>query len=239
MGRFDGLLTAEVLSRRDIAPGLMIIKVKPELKIDFKPGQYVTLHLDGISRPYSVVSAPGEDHLEFFIELVNGGELTLKLWSLKQGDKLNVFPNAKGKFVFEEDLRIRNHFFVATVTGIASFVSMVRHAAANDCWRDRNIFVFYGASYQDELAYAEELAGAKVCQYFPTISRPLELQNAGWKRYTGRANNVFLAFLKSKAGSFRTDDTLIYACGHPGMIEDIKFKAGAMGFNIREEKYYI
>lgn len=238
MGKFDSLPSATVLYRRDITSSLMIIRIKPEVEINFQPGQYATLHLDGISRPYSIVSAPAENFLEFFIELVENGELTPRLWRLRVGDTLKVFPKAKGKFIFEPDDRFKNHCFVATVTGIAPFVSMARQAAIDHGWRDKNVMIFHGASYQDELAYSEELTDILVCRYFPTISRPLELRNAGWNGLRGRVNNVFLDFLKENRTSFRPNDTLIYACGHPGMVKDVEFRANEMGFNVKTEKYF-
>lgn len=237
MKKFDNLPTAEVLSRQDIASNLMIIKIKPEVKIYFQPGQYCTLCLDdGPCRPYSIVSSPEEDFLEFFIELIDDGELTPQLWELRPGNRLKIFTKTKGKFVFDLDNKFKNYCFVSTVTGIAPFISMVRHAAVTNGWQGQKVFIFQGASYQDELGYNHELSAADFCRYFPTISRPKEVRNAGWQGLTGRVNNIFTDFLE-KSG-FSPAETLIYACGHPEMIEDIKSKVGRLGFEIREERYF-
>lgn len=240
MSKFDNLPSAEVISRREITSNLRIIKIRPEIKIKFQPGQYCTLCLDRPCRPYSIASSPEEDFLEFFIELIDGGELTPKLWELEPGDKLKIFPNPKGKFIFDPACQFKNHFFVSTVTGIAPFISMVRYAAVTGQWYDKKIFIFQGASYQDELGYVGELSQADFYQYFPTVSRPLDVRNAGWQGQTGRVNNVFLNFLKfaQKEKKIQPADTLIYVCGHPGMIEDIRSKTEKMAFEVREEKYF-
>ena len=34
------------------------------------------------------------------------------------------------------------------------------------------------------------------------------------------------------------DDTLIYACGHPGMIEDMKGKLPPKGWRFKEERFW-
>ena len=35
-----------------------------------------------------------------------------------------------------------------------------------------------------------------------------------------------------------TENTLIYACGHPGMIEDVKEKWVPNGFKVEEERFW-
>ena len=32
--------------------------------------------------------------------------------------------------------------------------------------------------------------------------------------------------------------TLVYACGHPGMIEDVKERLAPKGFNVKEERFW-
>ncbi len=34
------------------------------------------------------------------------------------------------------------------------------------------------------------------------------------------------------------DSTLVYACGHPGMIEDVAARLTQRGFTVKEEKYW-
>jgi len=34
------------------------------------------------------------------------------------------------------------------------------------------------------------------------------------------------------------DDTLIYLCGNPGMIEDVKERFGATGWNVMDERFW-
>jgi len=61
---------------------------------------------------------------ELFLELVPHGELTPKLWTLRVGDAVSLRPRPKGVFTGEEKFPVR--LMVATVTGIAAFVSMLR-----------------------------------------------------------------------------------------------------------------
>ncbi|MCI0848672.1 MAG: hypothetical protein J4N86_09065, partial [Chloroflexi bacterium] len=59
---------ASLVERRDVTEDLMVIKLEPSEKFDFKPGQYCTLGLGKIERAYSIVSAPYEKYLEIFVE---------------------------------------------------------------------------------------------------------------------------------------------------------------------------
>ena len=36
----------------------------------------------------------------------------------------------------------------------------------------------------------------------------------------------------------KPENTLIYACGHPGMIEDVKVLAKEIGFDFQEERFW-
>ena len=112
---------AHIVYRRDVTEDLMVIKLKPEVDFTFKPGQYCTLGYGSVERAYSIVSAPHEDELEIFVELVPlpDGVLTPVMWGLGVGDQMSIRPRAKGIFTMDE--RYNNHLMVATVTGIAPF----------------------------------------------------------------------------------------------------------------------
>ena len=64
------LASARIVERRAVHADLWIIKLQPSIPFAFKPGQYCTIGVDGIERPYSIVSAPQEPALELFSELV-------------------------------------------------------------------------------------------------------------------------------------------------------------------------
>src|SRR4029453_2156235 len=104
-----------------------------------------------------------------FLELVPHGELTPKLWTLRVGDAVSLRPRPKGVFTLEEKFPV--HLLVAMVTGIAPFVSMLRHAIHRGERRFRFV-VLQGASYQDEFAYRGELeaASARHPELLPYIS---------------------------------------------------------------------
>ena len=206
----------------------------------FKAGQYCTVGLDGVERPYSIVSAPHEDFLELFLELVPppAGMLTPRLWDLNTGDSVTIRPRAKGLFTM--DSSIPNQVLVGTVTGIAPYVSFLRDYLHHG-HRGHRFYILQGASYADEFAYDKELAGLallhpELVAFVPSVSRPHEERNSGWWGETGRVNLIVERHL-DRLG-LAPENTLVYACGHPGMIEDVKSRMAARGFPVQEERFW-
>jgi NAD(P)H-flavin reductase len=241
------LQQVKVLRRVDVTSELLKMWIERPEGFTFKPGQYCTIGIDGIERAYSIVSAPYEKDLELFVELVpkaEGGMLTPLIWDLHKGDTVSIRPRGKGVFVFKPEWR--NHMMVATVTGIVPYVSIARQylhdlAEWNEKAADHHIYVLMGASYADEFVYNEELsvlAGElpDLFTFVPTISRPGEPRNNGWTGQTGRANQVVEEYLD--LWSLATEDTLIYACGHPRMIEDVKDRCVPQGYSVEKERFW-
>ena len=235
------LAETQVLERRELTPDLWLMWVEKPEGYTFKPGQYCTLGVDGIERAYSIASAPHEERLELFVELVpydEGGHLTPLLYELKAGDKLTIRPRAKGIFTFNSNFK--NHLLVATVTGVVPYVSYIRdYLHRNES--GHRFYVLEGASYQDEFGYDDEFARyaaeyPELVSFIPTVSRPDEARNDGWQGEKGRANAVVEAQVERLG--LKQEDTLIYACGHPGMIEDVKARMLPKGYAVDEERFW-
>jgi ferredoxin-NADP reductase len=258
---------AVVVKRKDLTDDLFCLWLDPECngKFKFKPGQYCAIGISDknnkpikdsrgrrLLRPYSIVSAPHEERIELFIELVRPpeGNLTPLLHNLRIGDEVDLLLNVKGVFTFEP--AYKNHIMVATVTGIAPFVSILRdylyrcangRLAKNE--KEKTFYVFHGASYMDELVYYDDLCAFETNNgaysdmtviYIPTVSRPDDPRNAGWvHEETGRVNTLIEDFISQMR--LRSDNTLVYACGNSGMIEDVKARLLPKGWKIKEEKY--
>ncbi len=233
------LASARIIERREVNADLWIIKLQPSIPFTFKPGQYCTIGVDGIERPYSIVSAPEEPALELFIELVPEpeGELTPLLYRLHEGDEVVLRPKAKGIFTLDPKASI--HVMVSTVTGVAPSLSILRHNLAKGA-EGMEFHILEGASYQDELTYDGELeamdAQHPFITYMPTVSRPQDARNAGWTGRTARVNLLVEDYLREH--DLDPEKTLVYACGHPGMIEDVKERMARAGYRFKEERFW-
>jgi ferredoxin--NADP+ reductase len=239
-----------VVSREDYAADLWSIRVLPEEKLTFVPGQYATLGLQDPThrmheKPYSIVSSPLEDEIEFLFELVPQGELTPVLHELKKGDTVLMRRQAKGLFTLDLKAGHKHHYMISTVTGVAPYVSMVRtlvREAQQGKGHDLRVVLLHAASRSWELAYREELAGladaGSWLRYIPTISRPWE--DPDWKGETGRAEDVVRKYMDD--WGLEPANTTVYVCGHPTMIENAKGILERRGFpkeSIRQEVYWV
>ena len=239
-GKAKPLPKATITYRRDVTDDLWIIRLRPEVPFTFKPGQYCTIGSEGIERAYSIVSAPHEEELELFVELVPRpeGNLTPLLYDMAEGAEVTMRPRAKGIFTFKEQWA--NHFMVATVTGVCPYISILRDYLHHGRSGHR-FYVLEGASYGDELTYDTELREMEsrhpeLITFVPTVSRPQEERNSGWTGESGRVNTIVQRYLERFA--LEPSSTLVYACGHPGMIEDVKEQLSPGGWTVEEERFW-
>ena len=231
---------SRIIRREDISEDLMLMWIERPEGFRFKAGQYCTIGRDGVERAYSIVSAPHEESLELFVELVPPpeGVLTPKLWELEPGDVLTIRPRAKGLFTFKPGAT--NQLLVSTVTGVVPYVSFIRdylHQGGDG----HHFYVLHGASYFNEFVYDRELEGiaqdrSDLVTYIPTVSRPDEDRNKDWPGVSGRVNRIVEPYLQRFG--LAPEDTLVYACGHPGMIEDVKRRLTPRGFKVEEERFW-
>jgi ferredoxin--NADP+ reductase len=213
----------------------------------FEPGQYMTIgvYADGklVQRPYSVASAPSrisQEGYEFYVRLVPVLRFTTLLWRLPVGHRMRMI-GPKGRFLLEPDDN-RTHLFIATGTGIAPFVSMIRETLLHG--KPRRTIMLHGCSYVDELGYRELLEqwqhdGTYPVSYVPTISRPSDPRNADWSGYTGRAEAVVHDVCR--AFRLRPERTVVYICGNPDMIlnaESVLMDDGYPEFHVKKELYW-
>jgi len=242
-------LRGVVLSRREVSPELWVVRLLPEERLAFLPGQYITIGLpDGrrtIERPYSVASSPRERELEFFVELVHEGELTPQLYDVRVGGEVLLRRLAKGRFVFDYQGGRLNHFMVATVTGVAPFLSILRDFVAAQAAGQRivhRLALLQAASLAAGFGYLEELSGYARenpwFRYVPTVSRIWS--DTAWTGEVGRAEDVLRKHLD--ALGWTAADTTVYFCGNPTMIQNAKgilHRAGFSKESVKEEQYWV
>jgi ferredoxin--NADP+ reductase len=237
-----------IVERQDLTANLWRIKVDPGGAFAHIPGQYATLGVvtphKHVERAYSIVSAPHEEFLEFFIEMVPGGELTPLLHKLRVGDRLTCRKTAKGRFTLDTQSGHKNHLLVATVTGVAPFVSMIRswQQESKNSELKHNFFLIEGASHSLELGYREEIELAATesrgLAFVPTISRPWD--EPLWNGETGRVDDLIRKY--ADFWGLAPETTTAYLCGNPTMIENCKGilkRRGWRSDGMRDEVYFV
>ena len=240
-------LNAIVVQRHDVGKGVWVIYVAPEgwELPAFEAGQYATLGLPGtaprwngsdpepplkdpaklIKRAYSIVSSPLEsDHLEFYLVLINDGSLTPRLFNLHPGDRLWLSPKIIGTFVISRVPPDANLVFVATGTGIAPYVSMLRTILRPGI--QRKIALFHGVRVSQDLGYMKEMLAlqrvAPNFTYIPAVSRP-QNEIVPWTGKTGYVQQAWESGGLVDVWGFKATpaDTHVFLCGSPGMIESM------------------
>jgi ferredoxin/flavodoxin---NADP+ reductase len=196
------------------------------LRVDAKP----------LLRAYSIVSANYEDHLEFLSIKVPDGPLTSRLQHVKPGERIIVGRKPTGTLVIDYLLPGRRLFLLATGTGLAPFMSIVRDPDTYD--RFEQVILVHGVRRKDELAYHDlltehlprhELLGetvARQLRYYPTVTRESYRNNGRITELieTGR----LFGDLGVPALDAAHDRVMI--CGSPPMLRDLKQLLEALGF---------
>ncbi len=242
--------SARIQERRDLSGDLWVIRVDPGGEFPYRAGQYATLGVvtgeKRNERPYSIVSAPHEKFLEFFLELVPHGQVTPLLHGLQVGEQMTLRKAAKGNFTLDLSGERTNHLLIGTVTGVSPFVGYVR--ALQHDWKEKEIagghklFILEGASRSWELGYSDELekAAREVpwLTYVPTVSRPWE--DKEWRGETGRVDDLIRKY--TDMWNLAPENTKVYLCGHPGMIENVNGIVKRHGWqkdSIKEEAFFV
>lgn len=238
---------ATIVEREDVSATIVRLRVRPDDGVPgFEPGQYLALGLvvDGglVQRPYSISSPRGEsDALELLVRLVPPGSLTPRLWRLGRGARVRI-GRPKGLFS-ARGIEGRRPLFVATGTGIAPLLSMLAtrlDERPDGPARDRPIVV-QGAAFAGDLVGGgrlRDLADRGRIAYVPSVSRPADPVNAGWRGGTGRVD----ALLPDALAAHAVDPgaSVAFLCGNPAMIDAagaVLRRLGLPAEAIRSEAY--
>ncbi|MEW6742482.1 MAG: ferredoxin--NADP reductase [Planctomycetota bacterium] len=256
-------LNARVVQRIEVAPGLIILRVVPEgwELPDFEPGQFAVLGLPGsaprckssdpeetpsppdklINRAYSIASSSVvKEYLEFYVTLVSSGALTPRLFHLQVGDALFLGKKITGAFTLDELPPGVNVVFMATGTGLAPYMSMMRTYLAK--MAGRRLAVVHGARHSWDLGYRSELHTLQTLfeyfDYIPIVSRPKD-EKVAWTGFTGYVQDVWTRGCITELWGFAPtpENTHILLCGNPAMIEHCMKLLESQGFREHTKKH--
>ncbi len=176
---------AEVLSVHHWTDRLFSFTTTREDSFRFLAGQFVMIGLaiDGraLMRAYSIASSPYESHLEFLSIKVPDGPLTSRLQHVKHGYRVLVGRKPTGTLLIQNLLPGRALYLLASGTGLAPFMSIVRDPDTYQRF-DRVVLV-HGCRLACELAYdgtlrdhlpRDDYIGEQVSRqllYYPTVTR--------------------------------------------------------------------
>lgn len=190
----------------------------------------IGLRVDGkpLLRAYSIASANYEDHLEFLSIKIENGPLTSRLQHIRPGDNIIVGRKPTGTLVVDYLLPGKRLYLLATGTGLAPFMSIVRDPSVYEQFSQ--IILVHGVRIVDELAYHEvltrhlpshEFLGDMVSTqmlYYPTVTRE------GF-RNVGRIPDLIESgklFEDLGVPMIDPSEDRVMICGSPAMLRDLK-----------------
>jgi len=189
----------------------------------FEAGQFtrLALEIDGeeVSRPFSLVNAPGEKSLDFYFIKVPGGLFSTRLAKLKAGDSIKVAAKATGLLTVKQIPAAKKLFLLATGTGVGPFLSIIK---TTEVWQQfERIALVHAVRYTEELTYQQTIRSiaeqhTHQFSYIPMVSRePCDYAIAGRIPAAILDNK-----LESRAGGRIDSDSHLMLCGNPDMVLD-------------------
>lgn len=194
----------------------------------FNNGEFAMIGMEHegkkIMRAYSFASANHEDYLEFLSIKIQDGPLTSKLQHIKEGDEILVNPRSTGTLVIDYLLPGRNLYLIATGTGLAPFMGIIKDPKTYE--RFEHVILTHTVQYENELAYKDELETfnedwKQVTQgrftYFNTLTQQ-EWKNKG--RITEWIKNDKL-FSETVGQTLDVKQDRFMICGSQGLNKDL------------------
>ncbi|TAK82907.1 MAG: ferredoxin--NADP reductase [Betaproteobacteria bacterium] len=217
----DKWLEGRVVENRHWTESLFSLRVEG-VALSFQAGQFVRIALDvgseRVARAFSLVNPPHDPVLEFYGIVVPEGLLSPPLEKLSPGERLFVARNPAGFLVLSEVRDAETLWLMATGTGLAPFLSILRTETP---WqRFRNVVLVHAARFSRELTYREtidELRQRRGLKYVSFVSREAAAGSLAGRIPAAVADGR----LEAAAGlELASDSSQVMLCGNPDMLKD-------------------
>jgi ferredoxin--NADP+ reductase len=224
-------LAGTVLENRAWTDTLFSLRVEAP-RLAFEAGQFVRIALDiggeRVARPFSFVNAPHDPVLEFYGVIVPGGPLSPALARLAAGDALFVADNPSGFLVLGEVPPAEDLWLVATGTGIAPFLSILRTAAP---WqRYRRVILVHGVRQARELVYREVIEEVRRAHPGALLDVRFVSREPAPDTLHGRIPAAIAdGRLEAAAVPIAPERSQFMLCGNPEMLKDATAALAARG----------
>lgn len=234
-------IDVKLISKTHISSSIVILQLSLPIQntLIIKPGQFVNLTHQDLTRSYSIANNPQKDKfIELHIQKVQNGEMSNWLYNNSE-----IGDNVKLKGPFGTCIYLESHLnsdlvLIGTGTGLAPLLGIIKQALANN--HQGKITFFHGSRYLDGLYLNLHLKNLALehdnFMYYPCLSGEVEdkvrLQDENISQ--GRVNKIAL----SKLTKFNSDK--FYLCGHPQMVKNMKkmlYLSGADLNNINADPF--
>lgn len=220
-----------LVEKIDETPEVLILKFTPEdgNPVYFDPGMFMMItgvDAEGTrhtARAFSIASDPSAKLMEFMVikEPTHGEHIGRShFMDAKIGD-IFMMKGPSGQFRFDPKVD-KKVLFVAGGTGLAPFISMLRHVKFLKTQCDA--ILLYSVKYPTEIIQKAELEGYTKdlgLKLTVTVTRPAE--GDGW---TGQTGHVDSAMIQKDAPDFM--ERTVYICGPLAFVKAVKDALAAL-----------
>jgi len=203
---------------------LFRIRTERPQSFRFSAGEFTMIGMPdtNITRAYSFTSGPGDDYIEFFSIKVPQGPLTSLLQHVSVGDSIQVSERTTGTLTLANIELGGDLWLLATGTGIAPFVSILRDMCTYDSFE--NINVVWSVRDEKELDAYKDFISEMPVRFIPVVT-----QSKSWRGIDTRITNLL-----DWRGILTNRDPLtnkVMICGSMDFNTDVKTRLTAWGWS--------
>ncbi len=223
--------TATLQEKKYLTEEVMFLSFAIPEAITFTAGQYVIIDLlrDGARRlkSYSILNSPSErGKVDLCVMIIPGG-FASEMFKIMQPGETFTFRGPLGHFIFAEESKNSEHWFVGVGTGLTPLSSMIRENLSR--FPQKKFVLLFGDKTRKDLLFHEEFLALEEKHsnflYLPVLSR---------EAWGGKRGHVQL-HLPSPA-----QNKTFYLCGLKEMVletQEVLKQKGVAPENIKVERY--
>ena len=197
------IYSSEILDRFWLTDTVFEIELSKPSTFQFMAGQRIRLLHGAIHRDYSLITAPNDPTLALCLKKIEGGEYSPIVTSAEAGTSLSL-SGPFGYFTYRPS--DKPAVFVATGTGIAPFLSMVRTGITG--------FTLLHGVHQAKSLYYQGIFRQAARLYIPCLAPDANEAGSGDNVFRGRVSHYLAEHLPPNSYDF-------YLCGRQEMIRDV------------------
>jgi ferredoxin--NADP+ reductase len=217
----SAFLEERVLSVHHWTDRLFSFTTTRDTALRFSNGHFTMIGLRVNEKPllraYSIASANYEEHLEFLSIKVPDGPLTSRLQHIQVGDTVIVGKKPTGTLLIDYLLPAKRLYMLATGTGLAPFLSVVRDPETYE--KFEQVVLIHGVREVKEMVSRQFI-------YYPTVTREPFV-------HQGRIPNIIESGQVAKdtgLPELNPAEDRVMICGSPEMLRDLKALCEKRGF---------
>lgn len=201
----------------------LTLRTPPNKSLKFLAGQYIDLSVKGVKRSYSIASIPSDSEIELLIKNYNGGQFSDYLFNEAKVNDLLRIEGPKGTYILPNDTP-PNLLFVSTGTGIAPNLSLIKSALREGKVQPAQITLIHGQRTAKEHVYSlgKDLNEIEVIQC--TSRESAEGYVHGYVQDAMKRLDLDI------------NNSLVFACGNPQMIKELKMEMMTLGLKEKNFK---